>query len=97
MRVQLNFVFIQVHEKFVSTKHLAYFYQLVIIIVSMKERLLPEDHGRKHATETPHVQRVVVFLEVNEQLWALEVPRGHTNIVLCVRMIEFSKTPVNQS
>ena len=30
--------------------------QLVIIIMPMEERFLPEDHGSQHTSEAPHVQ-----------------------------------------
>jgi len=36
-------------------------------------------------------------LQVNEQLRALEVARGYTDIVLLSRVIEFSETPIDQS
>lgn len=35
---------------------------LIIVVMTMKERFLPEDHAGKHATQTPHVQAVVVHL-----------------------------------
>lgn len=36
---------------------------LVIVVMAMEERLLPEDHAGQHAAETPHVQTVIVHLE----------------------------------
>lgn len=35
----------------------------------------------EHAPQAPHVQRVVVVLEVYKQLWPLEVARGNPDIV----------------
>lgn len=32
--------------------------------MTMKERFLPEDHAGEHATQTPHVQAVVVHLQI---------------------------------
>lgn len=36
-------------------------------------------------------------MEVDEQLRALEVPRCNPNVVLCALVIEFGKTPINQT
>ncbi len=56
--------------------------QLVVVVVSVEEGLLLEDHTGEHASQRPEVQTVVVLLEVHQQLGALEVSRGHTHIVL---------------
>ena len=56
--------------------------ELVVVVLSVEEWLLLEDHAGEHAAQGPHVQRVVVLLEVNQQLRALEVPRRHPHIVL---------------
>ena len=42
--------------------HLDNLDELVIVVVSVKEGLLTEDHPREHATEGPHVERVIVIL-----------------------------------
>lgn len=31
-------------------------------------------HSSKHAAQTPHVQRVIIILQVNKKLRTLEVP-----------------------
>jgi len=36
-------------------------------------------------------------LEVHEQLWPLEVARGHADIVLLSRMVKLRETPVDES
>jgi len=54
-------------------------------------------HAGKHGAQAPHVERVVVFLEINKQLGALEVTRCDTDIVLCSRVVEFCETPVDQT
>ena len=36
---------------------------LVVVVVTMEERLLAEYHAGKHAAETPQVQRVVIQLQ----------------------------------
>lgn len=70
---------------------------MIVVIVTVEERLLAVDHAGKHAAETPHVQRVVVVLQVNEQLGSLEVARGDADVVLLVGVIELSQTPVYQT
>ena len=30
-------------------------------------------HGREHASQAPHVQAIIVLLEIHEKLWALEI------------------------
>lgn len=63
----------------------------------MEERFASEDHGREHGTQRPHVERVVVLLVVDEQFRAFEVTRGDANVVFGAGVVEFSKTPVNQT
>lgn len=36
---------------------------LVIVVMTMEEGLLPEDHARQHATQAPHIQTVVIHLK----------------------------------
>ncbi len=54
-------------------------------------------HAGQHAAKAPHVQGVVVLLVVNQELWTLEVPRGHSDVVLLSWVVELSQTPVNQT
>lgn len=63
----------------------------------MEKRLLAEDHGCEHGAQTPHVQAVVVFLEIDKQLRALEVARGDTDIILGAGVVELSETPVDKA
>ena len=63
----------------------------------MEERFFPEDHGRKHAAEWPHVQAVVVHLVVHQQLGPLEVPARHPHVVLLARVVKLRQTPIYQS
>ena len=80
-----------------SSQNFGNFNQLVVVILSLEEWLLLEDHTRKHTTEGPNIQVVIVSLQVNKQLWTFEVSASYSNIVLLVWMIELSKTPVDQS
>ena len=72
-------------------------YYLIVVIVSVKERLLAEDERGEHAAETPHVERVVVVLVVDEQLGALEVTRRYSHVVLLAWVVELGQTPIDQS
>lgn len=73
LSVELNLILVQVVEQVIGTQDLSYLDQLVAIRVAMEEGLFAEDHGREHRSETPHVQAVVVLLEVNQELWSLKV------------------------
>lgn len=63
----------------------------------MEEWLLAKDHGREHGAETPHVQTVVVLLEINQQLWTLEVAGRDADVVLGAGVVELGKTPIDQA
>ena len=82
VRVQFQVVLVQVVEKLVCAQYLGNAHQLVVVIVTVEERLLLEDHPCKHTTKRPHIQGVVVLLKVHEQLWTFEVTGGDTDIVL---------------
>ena len=43
MRVQFDIVLFQILEKLVGAKNLSNFHELVIVVVSVEERLLAED------------------------------------------------------
>lgn len=95
--VKLNLVLVEVLKELVSAEHLGNLDQLVGVTLAVEERLLAEDHGREHGTQRPHVQTVVVLLEVDQQLRALEVARCHAHIVLGRRVVELSQAPVDQA
>ena len=46
---------------------------LIIIVMTVKERLLSEDHAGEHATQTPHVQAVVIHLQIKMGKKALKI------------------------
>ena len=92
MGVQSNVVLVDILVETFRSKDLCNLDQLIIVVMSVKERFLAEDldqvkrglaasrnartradHRCKHATVAPHVEAIVVFLEVDEQLGALEV------------------------
>lgn len=96
LSVELNLILVQVVEQVIGTQDLGYFDQLVAIRVAMEERLFAEDHGREHRSKTPHVQAVVVLLEINQELWALEVAGSHAHVVFGAGVVEFGQTPVDK-
>lgn len=95
--VKLDIVAVQIFKEFIGTKDFSDLDQLVRVTISMEERLLAEDHGRKHGPQRPHVERVVVLLVIYQQLWAFEIPRSYSHVVLCSLVIEFCQSPVNES
>ena len=54
-------------------------------------------HGREHASVAPHIQTVVIFLEVHQQLGTLEVSRRNADIVCCPWVIKLGQTPIDQT
>ncbi len=111
--VQGDVILIYVLVKTVGAQHLRDLDQLVVVVVPVEERLLTEDlerrkarlhdaqhgthHGSKHAAIAPHVQTVVILLEVHEELRSLEVARRHTDVVCSPWMVKLGQAPVNQS
>lgn len=54
-------------------------------------------HRGKHTAETPHVEAVVILLEIYQELGTLEVAGCHTNIVFNLGMVKLGQTPINKS
>lgn len=54
-------------------------------------------HTRVHAAQTPHVQSIVVLLEIHQQLGPLEVPRRDSDVVFRSRVVEFCQSPIDQT
>jgi hypothetical protein len=96
LSIQLNVVLVEVVEQVLGSENLGNLDQLVRVAVSVEEGLASEDHGRKHGAQRPHVERVVVLLEIDKQLGSLEVAGGNADVILGARVVELSKTPVDQ-
>jgi len=94
--VELDLVLVQVVEQVVGAEDLGDLDELVGVAVSVEEGLLAEDHGGEHGAQAPHVQAVVVLLEVDEQLGALEVARGDADVVLGAGVVELGEAPVDE-
>mmetsp|Transcript_37563 Transcript_37563/g.103657 ORF Transcript_37563/g.103657 Transcript_37563/m.103657 type:complete len:272 (-) Transcript_37563:16-831(-) len=97
MGVELEVVLIKVVEELIGAEHLDNLDELVIVVVAVKKGLLAEDHAGKHAAERPHVECVVVVLQVDEQLRPLEVPRRDAHVVLALGVVELGEAPIYQA
>lgn len=97
LSIQLNLILIEVVKKFVGAEDLGDLDELVRVGVAVEEGLLAEDHGGEHGAQAPHVQAVVVLLEVDEQLRAFEVAGSDADIILGSGMVELGQAPVNQA
>ena len=95
--IQLDIVLVQIIKQLLRTEHLRNLNQLIRITIPMEERFLPKDHTRKHGAQTPHVEAVIVLLEVDEQLGALEVARRDAHVVLGALVVELGKAPVDEA
>lgn len=95
--VKLDLVLVEVVEEVIGTKDLCDLDKLIRVAAAVEERLLSEDHRGKHGTQAPHVQAVIVFLEVDKQFRPFEVAGGNTNVVLGPGVVELSETPVDQT
>mmetsp|Transcript_14032 Transcript_14032/g.21715 ORF Transcript_14032/g.21715 Transcript_14032/m.21715 type:complete len:307 (+) Transcript_14032:338-1258(+) len=96
MRIQLQVICIQILKELLRPKNFGNLYQLIIIVMPMEERFLPENHACKHTPQAPHIQRIIILLQIHQQLRSLEVPTRHTDIVLPSRMIKLGQPPINQ-
>lgn len=65
LRIKLNLVLVKVVEQVLGTQDLCDLNELISVTAAVEEWLLPEDHGREHGAQGPHVERVVVLLEVD--------------------------------
>lgn len=97
LSIQLYLVLVQVVEQLVRAENLGNLYKLVRVRIAVEKRLLAEDHRGEHGSKGPHVQAVVVLLEIDQQLRALEIPGRDTDVVLSSWMVKLGQTPINQA
>lgn len=95
--LQSYIVLINVGIELVCSEDLSDLHQLIVVILSLEEGLLLEDHASEHAAERPNVKRVVIGLQIDEQLGSLEVATRHTHVILLARVVEFGEAPIDQS
>ena len=46
-------------------------------------------HRGEHAPIAPHVQTIIVLLEVHKKFRSFKVARSHSDIILCLWVVEF--------
>ena len=97
VRVKGKSILVQVGVEFFGSEDLGNLDELIVVIATLEERLSLEDHAGEHAAERPNVQGVVVGLKVDQKLGSLEVAGSNTHIVLLARVVEFCKTPINET
>lgn len=73
VRVKSNVIFLNVGVKLISSENLSNFDKLIVVVFSLEEWFLLENHAREHATKRPDIKRIVISLQVNKKLWALEI------------------------
>jgi len=71
--------------------------QLIVVVLTMEEGMCHENHTSEHAAERPDIKRVVIILHVDKKFRTLEVAGSDTDVILSVRMVELSKTPINDT
>eukprot|EP00955_Chlamydomonas_euryale_P099528 365224-Chlamydomonas_euryale.AAC.13 len=80
-----------------ATAHLRDLDELVKLVRAPEEDGLLEQQRRHHATDAPHVERVVVVANVNQQLRALVETRGHAHWQLLAGVVEVGEAPVDEA
>lgn len=63
--VQFNLILVKVVEEVVGSEDLGNLDKLIRIAVAVEKGLFPEDHGSEHSSQTPHVEAVIILLEIN--------------------------------
>jgi hypothetical protein len=66
LRIKLNFILVEIIKQVFCSKHFGNLDELIRVAVSVEEWLFSENHGSKHSAQRPHIQRVIVLLEVNQ-------------------------------
>lgn len=94
--IELDLVLVEVVKQVICPQNLGDLYELIRVAVAMEERLFPKDHRGKHGTQTPHVQAVIVLLEVDEELWPFKVPRRDSDVVLRAGVVKLGEAPVDE-
>jgi len=97
LRIQFNFVLINVVKQIISTKNLCNLHKLVRVTVPVEEGLLSEDHGSEHGSQAPHVEAVIVLLEIDQEFWSLKIARGHANVVFSTGVIKLGQAPIDET
>jgi len=68
-----------------------------VVVFTLKEGLLQEDHSGEHASKTPDIKRVVIGLQIDKKFWSFEVSGSNSHIVLLARVVILRESPVDKS
>mmetsp|Transcript_2371 Transcript_2371/g.6553 ORF Transcript_2371/g.6553 Transcript_2371/m.6553 type:complete len:237 (+) Transcript_2371:263-973(+) len=96
VRIEFQVVGVEVVEEFLRAQDLCDLDELIVVVMAVEEGFLSEDHSCEHASETPHVEGVVVLLQIDKEFRSLEVAGGDAHVVLASWVVEFGKSPVDQ-
>mmetsp|Transcript_30918 Transcript_30918/g.52835 ORF Transcript_30918/g.52835 Transcript_30918/m.52835 type:complete len:331 (+) Transcript_30918:505-1497(+) len=94
--IQFQIICVQVVEQLLGPQHLGNLHQLIVIIMPMEEGFLSKNHPGEHAPQAPHIQRVIVLLQIDQQFRSLEVPTRHAYVVLASGMVKFRQPPIDE-
>lgn len=97
MSIECYVVLVDVCKELVSAEYLGDLDELVIVVLALEERLLLEDHAREHAPKRPNVERVIVGLQVDEELGALEIAGGDSYVVLLAGVVKLGEAPIDKA
>ena len=61
------------------------------------KRLLAKNNPSNHTPQRPHIQTIVICLQIDQQLRAFEVTARDSHVVLPPRVVELGKSPVDES
>lgn len=53
-------------------------------------------HRRKHGSSRPNIQRIVIVVVVNQQLWSFEVAGSHSDVVVLTHVIKLCQAPIDE-
>mmetsp|Transcript_39283 Transcript_39283/g.99006 ORF Transcript_39283/g.99006 Transcript_39283/m.99006 type:complete len:296 (+) Transcript_39283:247-1134(+) len=97
MRIQHDAVLVQIGVELLGSEHSCNADQLIVVVTTMEEGLLPENNASKHTAQTPHIQAIVIVLEVDQKFRSLEVATGHTHVIELILVVELSQAPIDES
>lgn len=69
--------------------------QLVIVVRSLKHRVLLEHHVTHGTSERPHVEGIIVMEVINKELWTLVVSTSHSHVVRLLGNVILGETPID--
>jgi hypothetical protein len=93
LRVQLDAVLAQVGVQVVRAQHARDLGELVVVVVAVEKGFAPKDEAGERGAQGPHVEAVVVVLQVDEEFRALQGGRRWVGVRGVVRARRSSPPP----